>query len=51
MCPAPKGNKNALGNEGGRPPLYSSPKELEERITEYFETAPDKKTVPFPSEM
>jgi hypothetical protein len=35
--PAPKGNKNAVGNNGGRPPLYSDPIELQKKVDEYFE--------------
>lgn len=34
---APKGNKNAEGNEGGRPPLFSNPEDLEQKIADYFE--------------
>ncbi|MFC6998050.1 terminase small subunit [Rufibacter roseus] len=34
---APKKNKNAVGNEGGRPPIFASPKELQSKIDEYFE--------------
>lgn len=34
--PAPKGNKFALGNNGGRPPKYNNVKELEDKINEYF---------------
>lgn len=34
---APKGNKYAEGNNGGRPPKYKSPKEMEKRIVSYFE--------------
>lgn len=33
---APKGNKNALGNEGGRPPMFGTPEELQNKISEYF---------------
>ena len=33
---APKGNKYALGNNGGRPPKYKTAKELEEQIEAYF---------------
>ena len=35
--PAPVGNKYAVGNQGGRPPIYNSPVEFEKRIIEYFE--------------
>lgn len=35
---APKGNKYALGNTGGRPPKYKNVKELENKINEYFES-------------
>lgn len=34
--PAPAGNKNAVGNEGGRPPIYDNPKTLEETCEGYF---------------
>lgn len=33
---APKGNKNAVGNNGGRPPLYKSVEEIQEKIDQYF---------------
>lgn len=33
---APRGNKNAIGNEGGRPPIFNSPKELQKKIDAYF---------------
>lgn len=33
---AKPGNKNALGNEGGRPPIYTDPKELEQQCEAYF---------------
>lgn len=34
---APKGNKFAVGNNGGSPPIYSDPKEVEEKCEQYFE--------------
>ena len=34
---APKGNKFALGNNGGRPPHFDTPKKLEEKVVEYFD--------------
>lgn len=34
---APKGNQYALGNTGGKPPKFKDPKELENKISEYFE--------------
>lgn len=40
---APIGNKNALGNEGGRPPMFSTPEEMDERVDEYFETGRETK--------
>lgn len=43
--PAPKGNKFALGNEGGRPPFYDDPKTMESAINDYFENCPDTKVV------
>jgi hypothetical protein len=42
---APKGNKYALGNEGGRPPLYNNVNELQKKIDEYFESGANKKTI------
>ena len=36
---APIGNKYALGNNGGQPPMFATPKELEQKIEEYFEYA------------
>jgi len=35
---APKGNKYALGNNGGRPPMYKSAKDMEAKIIEFFES-------------
>lgn len=35
---APKNNLFALGNNGGRPPHYSTPEELWDKAVEYFET-------------
>lgn len=32
-----EGNQASLGNEGGRPPLFSNPEELKDKINEYFE--------------
>tara|TARA_R110002012_G_scaffold25023_2_gene82995 strand:+ start:1033 stop:1416 length:384 start_codon:yes stop_codon:yes gene_type:complete len=34
---APKGNKYALGNNGGRPPIFEKPEDLEEKCLGYFE--------------
>jgi hypothetical protein len=34
---AAKGNKNAVGNEGGKPPYYSDPLELQKACDKYFE--------------
>ncbi len=31
-----EGNKYAIGNHGGRPPVFSSPKEMSKKITAYF---------------
>lgn len=36
MCAAPKGNKYALGNNGGRPPVFKHPEDLENKCIEYF---------------
>jgi len=35
---APKGNKFALGNEGGRPAMWDNVDELEQKIIDYFGT-------------
>lgn len=40
---AKPGNTNALGNEGGRPPLFANPQELEEMINDYFENGVDNR--------
>jgi hypothetical protein len=42
---AKKGNKNALGNNGGRPALFDSPKSLQVKIDEYFETGIKEKSI------
>lgn len=34
---APAGNKFALGNEGGRPPIFESAQQLAEKIKSYFD--------------
>lgn len=34
---APKGNQYALGNMGGRPPAFKSPKALAKKVEQYFE--------------
>lgn len=33
---APKGNKYAIGNNGGRPPVFASPEALSDACNEYF---------------
>jgi hypothetical protein len=33
---AKKGNKNAIGNEGGKPPFYSDPVEMQKSCDDYF---------------
>ena len=33
---APKGNKNAIGNEGGKPPYYTDPIKLQQACDNYF---------------
>ncbi len=43
--PAPFGNTNAVGNNGGQPPKYKTVKELEEKIHEYFTTGVKIRTV------
>lgn len=35
--PAPKNNRFAIGNEGGRPQTYTDPEVLYKKIMEYFE--------------
>lgn len=37
MCAAPKGNRFALGNTGGRPPKYETVEELLNKAQEYFD--------------
>ena len=34
--PAPKGNKFAVGNNGGRPPIYDKPEDLIQACEDYF---------------
>ena len=34
---APKSNKYALGNTGGRPPTYASVKDLNKKVIDFFE--------------
>lgn len=34
---APKGNKFALGNTGGRPPIHTDPEHLDNLVQDYFE--------------
>lgn len=43
---APKGNKNALGNEGGRPRLYTDPVVFAAKVEEYFDTVKEAGTTP-----
>ena len=42
---AKKGNQNALGNEGGRPALFTSAIDLQSAIDQYFNECPDKKQI------
>ena len=42
---AAKGNKNALGNNGGRPPLFKTYKELQGAINDYFNKGIKKRKV------
>ena len=42
---APKGNKFAEGNKGGKPPLFKSAEELQSAIDEYFQKGVHKKSV------
>jgi len=37
VMPAPLGNLFALGNNGGRPPMFNHPEDLAFKIEEYFE--------------
>lgn len=39
---APKGNKYAIGNKGGRPLAFKTAEELEKRIDEYFSNGCEK---------
>lgn len=34
---APKGNKFAIGNNGGRPPIFETPEDMETKCLEYFQ--------------
>lgn len=43
---APKENKFALGNSGGRPPIYDNPEEAHEKCNEYFLYCIDKEEKP-----
>lgn len=40
---APKGNKNAIGNNGGRPPFYNSVEEFDKKVVEYFDLCDENK--------
>lgn len=42
---APRGNKFALGNNGGRPPFFEKPEDLQSAIQEYFEKGIDSRRV------
>lgn len=42
---APKGNKFAEGNEGGRPAMFNSPEELQAKIDSYFDGGANKRTI------
>lgn len=43
MSPAPKGNRFALGNNGGAPAIYATADELAEKIKKYFDEASENK--------
>ena len=43
---AAKDNKYALGNNGGRPPIFTKPNELEDKCIEYFKYCIDKEEKP-----
>lgn len=34
--PAPKDNKYAIGNDGGRPPIFKNARDLTKKVNEYF---------------
>lgn len=34
--PAPKGNQYAIGNKGGRPPIFKKPRDLAKKVDKYF---------------
>ncbi len=40
---APKGNKFAIGNNGGRPPLFENIGQLEEKCNDYFNRCDEEK--------
>ena len=40
---APKGNRYALGNNGGRPRIFDTPEDLDKKVFEYFEEASKEK--------
>lgn len=42
---APKGNKYAEGNNGGRPPIHTDPKQVETLIKDYFEWIEGEKQI------
>lgn len=42
--PAPEGNKYALGNRGGRPPMFNSTEEVMDQCQAYFDQ-PGKHTI------
>lgn len=42
---APKGNQNAIGNNGGAPPFYDTPEALQLKIDEYFNGGANKRTI------
>lgn len=44
---APKGNKFAKGNKGGRPAFFDSAEELELKIDDYFTNSPDKREIAY----
>lgn len=44
MCPAPKFNIYALGNNGGRERIFATPEELEAKVIEYFNWCVETKT-------
>lgn len=43
--PAPKGNKYALGNKGGRPPIFKTAEDIQKAIDKYFNKGVKKRKI------